>query len=206
MNKLLHDDQMTAEALALYAGVKGLNLVTEQIDHNNTQHQESLRNCMIGPQSLPIMLLANGSVIATTHSIIDYIEATRKAPRILSTDPTPNPEQVATIHLFINAIQRNLYINAHTLPANPKKAHDTWITQFALFFINLLEGQQFIADTGFSILVCFFFPATNIYLAIADQAKPHDKCVLHSYRERVMHRTLYASDPNRNPAIWEDIV
>jgi glutathione S-transferase len=204
MNKLLHNDPMTAEALALYAGVKGLDLVTERIDPNNTQHQEYLGNCMIGAQSLPIMLLANGSVIATTHSIIDYIEATRKAPRILSTDPTPNPEQIATIHLFISAIQHNLYINANG--ASSKKTHDNWRTQFAQFFINILEGQQFITDTGFTILDCFFFPATNVYLAIANQDKPHDKRIMHSYRERVMHRTLLASDPNRNPAIWEDII
>lgn len=183
---------MTATALSLYAAAKGIPLTTEHLNTDNHLHREYTHNPMIGTRSLPIMLLANGACVATTHSIIDYIEATRKTPRILSPDPSPNPEQIATIHLYIRAIQNNLYINAERVNAN------NWMAMFTDFFDDIRNGRRYIHESGFSILDCFFYPATSIYMTAA--IHPSDKAILLSYQERVLSHT----NPQDLHNSWDD--
>jgi glutathione S-transferase len=201
MNKLLHNDPQTAYALELYSKAKGLEITSEQVDADNKLHTQYTDNALIGMQSLPILLLSNQAYVTTTHSIVDYIEATRRGNKVFCSDPSPNPEQIATVHLIIRAIQNHLYTNV-ARPVSLDKLMQ-WKHLFDDFFSAVrFEGQQFLDENGFSIVDCFFYPATNMRIAMATDAK--DKDALHTYRERVLSRTLHATDNTRNPDIWNE--
>lgn len=196
MNRLLHTDIMTAEALRLYASAKNLQLEPELALASNPLHHKYLSNPMIGAASLPIMLLHNGTCIATTRSIIDYLEATRRIPKILSADPSPNPAQIAAIHLVISAIQRTLYLI-------PDKATTTqWAETFVDFYDGIRSGQSFLEAGGFSVLDCFFYPAAGIYLT-ALRPTDRDAEILHNYRDRVLSKTVFSHDPAYNLELME---
>jgi glutathione S-transferase len=201
MNKLLHDDPQTAYALELYGKAKGLAITLEQVDADDKLHTQFTGNALIGMRSLPKLLLSNQAYITTTHSIIDYIEATRRGNKVFCSDPSPNPEQVATVHLIIRTIQNLLYVDTER-PTSLDKLIE-WKRLFDEFFSAVrYEDQQFLDENGFSIVDCFFFPVTNMRIAIATDAK--DKDALHTYRERVLSRTEFAAEPDRNPDIWND--
>jgi glutathione S-transferase len=147
------------------------------------------------------MIINEAQCITTTRGIVDYIEATRRTPRLLTPDLSPSPLQVNAVHIVISAIQANLYIN----PLRPTTLEDrrAWAEVFTGFFDPIHEGQMFLDEEGFSVLDCFFYPATSVYLPLAD-LDSHKIAVL-DYRERVESRTIYAGDPTRNPDNWSDI-
>jgi glutathione S-transferase len=201
MNKLLHNNPQTAYALELYGKAKGLTLTLERVDEDNRLHTQYTDNLLIGMKSLPILLLSNRAYITTTHSIIDYIESTHRGNKIFCSDPSPNPEQIATVHLIVRAIQTHLYTDAGQ-PASLDKLLN-WQALFNDFFGSVLnDGQQYLDGNGFSIIDCFFYPATNMRLAL--HTDPAYKNALHAYRERVLSRTEFADDPARNPDIWNE--
>jgi glutathione S-transferase len=203
MNKLLHNNAQTARALELYGKAKGFALTIERVNRDNKLHTQYTANSLIGMQSLPILLLSNRAYITTTHSIIDYIEATRRGNKIFCSDPSPNPEQVATVHLIIRAIQNHLYLESLSKPAVAHDVVTEWHRIFDEFFSAIHnDGQAFLDENGFSILDCFFYPVTSMHLSMLPSSDTKDS--IQTYRERVLSRTEFSDNPDRNPDIWND--
>lgn len=191
-------------ALRMYLAEKGLQLPSRQVDVFSGENRQAPFLALNPAGQTPALLLDDGSCIAESVAIMEYLEERHPAPPLIGTTPAER----ACTRQWLRRVELNITENIHNafhyaeglarfegrIPVAPEAADGLKrVARDRLAWLDgMLEGREFLAGDRFSIADLWLYA----WLDFADSVgQPFDRSLRHiaPWFERIASRPSAAA-------------